>query len=269
MKKDQVLSEQLENVEKQEQKFLDKKGFISTKTAPIANVIREKIPDKFSVALRNAFYAGFKLVFEKGSPFIEKTYDKEKLQVVHDLGNYAVDKYPNSKKIKKFVKNIDRQSDRSRAVNESISVLEGAVLGVLGIGIPDIPLFLAVIVRTINETALSYGYRYEAKAEKAFVLYLICGAVSDGEARARYDKKVDLLGVSIDSGADIETDLEVVMKEASDVISNAIMAAKLIQSLPVAGLIGGMVNPYIISKVAKYSKLKYKKRYLRGKLAGR
>jgi len=46
-------------------------------------------------------------------------------------------------------------------VNTSITVLEGGGLGLLGIGLPDIPLFIAVIMRTIYEVALSYGYDYK------------------------------------------------------------------------------------------------------------
>lgn len=38
-----------------------------------------------------------------------------------------------------------------------ISGVEGVGLGLLGIGLPDIPLFTAVILKSVYEIALSYG----------------------------------------------------------------------------------------------------------------
>ncbi|PKM71395.1 MAG: EcsC family protein [Firmicutes bacterium HGW-Firmicutes-17] len=251
-------------LEKQEQKFLNQTDseFIKSNFTPVVNKIQAKIPDKLQSTLDAAFYVGFHLVFEKGSSLIEKTYNKEKIDVAYDLHNYAIEKYMN----KKHLKTLDKPSQHSKIINESIAAIEGGVLGLLGIGLPDIPLFLGVIVKTINEIALSYGFQYASDEEKAYLLYLICTAMSKEDQRKGYDQKIERLGQNIDAHTQINIDLEAVMKETSDLLSNTLLTAKFIQGLPLVGVIGGVVNPIMINKIGKYARIKYKKRYLLSKI---
>lgn len=264
MEKKQTLLKQLNIVEKQEKKFLEHKenAFIKTNLKPVMNMIENKIPEKFTSTLNAAFYKGFQFVFQKGSAYIEKTYNKDKLELEHDLNNYALDKHSS----KRHIKNMDKQSNLSNTWNQSIALLEGGILGLLGIGLPDIPLFISVIIRTIQEFALTYGYSYDITEEKAYILYIICGAMTKEETQREYDIKIDLLGKNIDSMKYEELDLDHITKEASFVLSNTLLTAKVIQGLPVIGVVGGIINPTIINKIGKYAKLKYKKRYIHKKL---
>ncbi len=264
MDKHQILLKQLSNVEKLENKFLDQKEntFIKNNIKPTMEKLQDKIPSKFTAMLDKAFYKGFQFVFQKGGVYIEKTYNKENLELEHDLNNYAIDKYSSKKHIKK----MDKQSNQSMALNQSISLLEGGILGIFGIGLPDIPIFLSVIIRTIDEIALSYGYQYDTDEEKAYILYVICGAMTKEERQKEYDEKIDFLGKNIDSNICEIINLDDVMKETAQILSNTLLTAKLIQGLPIVGVIGGAINPAIINKVGKYSRLKYKKRYLLKKI---
>lgn len=264
MKKDLILSKQLAILEKQEQKFLNHTDseFMKSNFNPMVNKIQAKIPAKLQSTLDAAFYVGFHLVFEKGSSLIEKTYNKEKIDIAYDLNNYAIEKYMT----KKHLKTLDKSSQHSKIINESIAAIEGGALGLLGIGLPDIPLFLGVIVKTINEIALSYGFQYTTDEEKAYLLYLICTAMSKEDQRKAYDQKIERLGQDIDVHSQINIDLEAVMKETSDLLSNTLLTAKFIQGLPLVGVIGGVVNPLMINKIGKYARIKYKKRYLLGKI---
>lgn len=264
MKKDQILLRQLSMIKKQEQNFLNQKenAFIKSNFSPVITTIQTKIPVKLQAALDTAFYMGFQFVFEKGHGLVEKTYNKDKINADYDLHNYAIDKYMS----RKHIKNLDKQSRQSKMMNESIAAIEGGILGLLGIGIPDIPLFLGLIVRTINEIALSYGYHYATDAEKAYILYLICGAMTKEETRTEYNRMVDHLGKDIDTNADTGIYLDAIMKETSDLLSNTLLTAKFIQGLPIVGVIGGVINPFIINKIGKYARIKYKKRYLLHKI---
>lgn len=264
MKKDLILSKQLTMLEKHEQKFLNQTDspFMKSNFSPMVNKIQDKIPAKLQSTLDAAFYMGFHLVFEKGSSLIEKIVNKEKIEIEFDLNNYAIEKYMNRKHLTK----LDKSSKHSKTINESIAAIEGGVLGLLGIGLPDIPLFLGVIVKTINEIALSYGFQYTTEEEKAYLLYLICAAMTKEDLRKAYDQKVEGLGQDIDTHAHISIDLDAVMKETSDLLSNTLLTAKFIQGLPIVGVIGGVVNPLIINKIGKYARIKYKKRYLLGKI---
>lgn len=264
MDKKQIFVKQLSNVQKQETRLLEQKEntFIKTNIKPIMDKIQDKIPKQLRSTLDTAFFKGFQFVFEKGNTYIEKTYDKDKIQLEHDLNNYAIDKYSS----RKHMKNMDKQSNQANTLNQSIAFIEGGVLGLLGIGLPDIPLFIAVIMKTINEIALTYGYHYNTPEEKAYILYLICGAMTKEELQKNYNEKIDLLGQALDASKPFEFQLEDVIKETSSILSDTLLTTKFIQGLPVVGIIGGIINPAIINKIGRYAKVKYKKRYLLKKI---
>ncbi|MBA4688556.1 MAG: EcsC family protein [Candidatus Galacturonibacter soehngenii] len=264
MDKRDMLIKQFNQTQKQENKILNQKenALFKEKMKPALDKLQEKIPTKIRTGLDTAFYKGFMLVFEKGSPVIEKTYNKEKLEIDYDLNNYAVDKHSS----KRHIKRMDRSSNQSKALNQSIAAVEGGVLGLLGIGLADIPIFLSVMVKTINEIALHYGYPYNTQKEKIFMLSIICGALSKGEAQKMYSEKIDTIGRSIDSAFILTYDLDEVMKETSTLLSTTLLTAKVIQGIPIVGILGGTVNPVIIHKLGKYAKVKYKKRFLQKKI---
>jgi len=263
MKKETMLSKQLRITEKQEKSFLQKKDniFIETQLNPLLSKIHSKIPDALASKIDSAFYKGFQLVFEKGSSYIEKTYNREKMNITHDLNNYAVDRYQSNKHMRSMV----NQNTQTKLLNESISALEGGVLGLLGIGLPDIPIFTAVIIKTIQETALTYGFDYDSPNEKAYILYLICAAMSPNEQSFEYNKEVDTLAEKIRAGIDPQLLLEEIMKKTASLLSESLLTLKFVQGLPIVGVIGGIVNPLILHKIGKYAGIKYKKRYLLSK----
>ncbi|MDF2941667.1 MAG: hypothetical protein K0S01_525 [Herbinix sp.] len=257
---EQVLNQQLKRLEKQEQKILTQSDhtFINDKISPVMDKIQSKIPEKLIDVLDKAINKGFQLVFEKGSPYIERTYNKEKIELNHDINNYAL----NKKFSKEHIKRLDKQSKQSKLVNSTFSVLEGSILGLLGIGLPDIPLFLSVILRTNYEVALSYGYQCDAPEERNYMLLLICGAITKGEQQKEFDKILEQLGEKIDKNIDSNYDTEKLVAATSKVLSEALLTAKFIQGIPVVGVVGGVVNYNIVNRIAKYARIKYKKRYL-------
>ena len=153
-----------------------------------------------------------------------------------------------------------------KTINSTLSVLEGGVLGVLGIGLPDIPLFISVIMRTIYQVSLSYGYDYEKDEEKQYVLLLICGAITYGEEQKEYNEQINVLGEKIDQKTSLGDDLKEYIKTTSDLLSNSLLTAKFIQGIPIVGVVGGAINYSMVSKIGKYASIKYKKRYLLSKI---
>ncbi|MGB4657837.1 MAG: EcsC family protein [Mobilitalea sp.] len=259
-----ALNQQLNHIEKQEQKILSppKNSVIKTKLTPIVNNIQGVIPDQLTTTLETAFYKGFQLVFEKGTSLIEKTYNKEKLELDYDLNSYAVSKKPSMK----YLRKIEKQSRQSSFLNSSFSVLEGGLLGFLGIGLPDIPLFISVTLKTLYEIALSYGYSYDTDEEKAYLLLLICGAITTGEPQKAFHLELEQLSDKIDHNLVTDINLDKQIRTTSDVLSNALLTAKFIQGIPIVGMIGGAANYNILNKVGKYAGIKYHKRYLLSKV---
>lgn len=259
-----ILNKEINKLNKRENKILNKKGnsFFKSKVEPISDKIEEKIPQKLKDTLESAFYNGFKLVFEKGSKYIEKLYDKDKIQLEHDVNNYSLDK----KVTKKSLKVMDRQGKKSKFINSTISTIEGAGLGVLGIGLPDIPLFIAMILKTIYEIALSYGFDYESEEEKIYILNLINVALTNSEEKAFYNEKLNKVEYKIDSNIDMNKEINLEIRCTSKVLSESLLMAKFIQGLPIVGVLGSITNYQVINKVSKYARIRYKKRYLNKKL---
>ncbi|MBD7914949.1 EcsC family protein [Clostridium sp. Sa3CUN1] len=255
------IKKEINKLNKKENKIINKKRntIIKNKLNPISEKIEEKIPDKLRTTLESAFYNAFKMVFKGGSKYIEKLYNKEKIKLDHDINNYAF----NKRTTKKSLKLIDFQGKRSKLINSTISTVEGVGLGILGIGIPDIPIFISVILKTIYEIALSYGFNYESEEEKIYILNLINVALTSEEEKLYYSEKINEIENKIDLGIVLENNLDDEIKETAKVLSNTLLIAKFIQGLPIVGVLGGVVNYQFISKVSKYSSIKYKKRYLK------
>lgn len=250
-------NKQLKRLDKIENKMLNKKEIKFLKI-PVMDKIQGKIPPKLKSTLEAAFIKSFNLVFEKGSAYIEKTYDRDRIKLEHDLNNYAIDK----KLCSKYVKRLDTPAKHSKRVNGALTILEGGVLGFLGIGLPDIPLFLSVMMRTMYEIALSYGYDYQRDEEKVYILLIISGALAQGEKKKEISDQLDRIGIQIDTQIPIEITLEDQMNRTAQILSEAMLTSKFIQGIPIVGVVGGVINYNIIDKIGKFASVKYKKRYL-------
>ena len=253
-------SRQFKRLNKKEERILNKKDnrFIKSKINPVMDKVQDKIPEKLRATLETAFLKGFELVFEKGNIVIEKTYNKDRLMSDHVVNDYILEKKLN----RRNMNTLDKYVRKSNRFNTSLSLVEGSVLGFFGIVLPDIPLFIGVIMKTINEIALNYGFDYKNDNEKAFILKIISAAMSEGEDKIRINDEISILGEAIDKNLEINIDLDSLIKETAKILSDALLVGKIIQGIPFLVLVGGTINYTIIKKIAKYGQIKYKKRYL-------
>lgn len=257
-----IIKKHLNKLDKKEQKILNRKqNIIEEKLEPFVDKVESKVPDSLKVSLDKAFYKAFKIIFEKGTKYIEKLFNKNKIQFNHNVNDYSLNKYAD----KGSLKRIDRHAQRSKLINTSISTIEGAGLGLLGMGLPDIPLFTAMILKTIYEISLSYGFLYEIDEEKVYVLNLINAALTRDETQRKYNHRVDIIGDKIDKHILFEYDLNKEITNTSKILSNSMLTSKFVQGIPVVGVVGSIVNYKIINNISRYSSIKYKKRYLNNK----
>lgn len=259
-----IIKKEINKLKKKENKILNKKRnkIIKNKLDPISEKIEEKIPEKLRLTLESAFYNGFKLVFQKGSKYIEKLYDKDKIQLEYDINNYSL----NKRLTRKSLKLMDSQGNKSKLINSTISTIEGGGLGILGIGLPDIPLFIGMILKTVYEIALSYGFNYENDYEKIYILNLINIALTSEEEKLIYNNKINEIENNITLGLNLKYSLDLEIKNTSKILSDSLLIAKFIQGIPIVGVFGGVTNYQAISKVSKYAGIRYKRRYLNKKL---
>lgn len=259
---DQQIQKHRKKLQKQELRILNKKS--SPTVTAFTGRIQRIIPEGLKPKLELAFYQGFRLVFSKGTAVIEKTYDKDKLKRIHETDDFT---FENNLK-KRALKQIDRSISADGLKTLGFTAAEGTVLGLLGIGLPDIPIFIGVLLKGIYETALKYGYSYEDDQEKFYILQLIEAALAR-EDRAQLNQRTDLTGSKIDCGTLPPVRLEHQMRQTANTMAVDMLSIKFIQGMPLIGVIGGASNAIYFNKIMKYARIKYKKRYLNRKTEDR
>lgn len=250
-----AIEKELRAVEKQEKKL--QKAAQKTKPSPLKTTLENKIPQKVYFGLESTFFKGFSMVFSQGRGIIEKTYKKEEIQNNHAIRDYAVQ----LKGGRKELKQIHKSAKRSDSLNVVVTTAEGIALGALGIGMPDIVLFLSTLLRGIYETALNYGYDYEVRTEQYLILKMMAAALTYGDNWAPANEEVDAL-MQMQELAVTEEELNTQLRETASVFAMDMLLIKFIQGLPVVGILGGVANPVYYNRVVKYVQLKYRKRYL-------
>ena len=261
-KKKDFLQKQLEQVQMQEMRYFNKSGkhWIKEKVSPIASKVEEKIPPKLEETLNLAFFKGFQIIFEKGDKIIEKTFAKEQILKEHSIKDYTIDVMGT----KKAWKMMDKYAKASKRMNRGVSVVEGAGLGFFGVGLPDIPIFLAVILKSAYQIGLNYGYVCDTKEERIYLLRIICAALEpDAAMKWKMSKEVDALAAAIDQGnGETEESLENLIEETSRYLAREMLLAKFVQGFFAVGVIGGVTNYQTLGKITTLVSIKYKKRYL-------
>lgn len=223
--------------------------------------LEERVPDKLQEKLDLAFYKGFQIVFEKGTGIIEKTYSKEKKEEAHQVDSYAL-------KLSESRKNLRAFSRRSRLANTrnlAISLGEGIATGLPGIGLPDVPLFIGMILKSIYEIALSYGFSYNTDGERLFILRLIRTSLLKGPELETENDAVNRLILEGIPGGCARDELSDAIRSASDTLSQELIYLKFLQGIPIAGVIGGLSDAVYLKKITAYASLKYYRRFLEEK----
>ncbi|MGF6375955.1 hypothetical protein M2140_001025 [Clostridiales Family XIII bacterium PM5-7] len=239
---------------KQEQAFL-RKGE-NKKSSLINKALEGKVPESLESTLNTAFAKAFSLVFDKGTGIIEKTYRKEDLEHDYKVNTYSVDLKENRKTLGLFSKKANNAS----AKNLLLSGVEGIGLGALGIGLPDIPVYVGVMLKSIYEVALHFGYPYDTEEEKLFILRLIQTAFSYGDELKESDEQINDFIEHGHLPEDFDEQAEI--RSAAVSLSTELLYLKFLQGLPIVGMVGGAYNTVYLQKVLSYAKLKYKRRFL-------
>ena len=155
---------------------------------PLLNRKLERfVPEKLEDTLNLAFYKAFELIFNRGTSIIEKTYRKEDMENTYKVNAYAA----GLKESRKTMKAFSREAGKNKVRNLAAAGAGGIGLGALGIGLPDIPLFTGMVLKSIYETAISYGFSYDTAEEQCYILKLISTALSRGDAAESGNRSLD------------------------------------------------------------------------------
>lgn len=174
--------------ELKEESFLVK--HVMDKTAKWMKLAERKMPDTLQSTLESGFNKAFVMIFEKGAALIEKTYNKDKQESMFKENEKELNPQEfNAKPIKRF----ERQAKRTIHKNLIITSVEGIGMGLVGVGIPDIPIFVSVLLKSIYEIAISYGFSYTTEKEKLFILKIIEASLQSGDFLRKKNKEIDKL----------------------------------------------------------------------------
>ena len=219
-------------------------------------LLADKVPEKLQATLDTAFAKAFETIFAKGTGVIEKTYNREELEMQHKVNTYAADLAENKKTLRKFNKDAGSKSGK----NLLFSGLSGIGMGALGIGLPDIPIFTATLLKSIYEIALSYGYSYDTPEEKYFILKTIETALSYGSNLSDGNDALNDFIEAPQLPADFSQEGQI--KETAATMSGELLYLKFLQGIPIVGTVGGAYNTVYLQRVQRYAKLKYYRRFL-------
>ena len=251
----EAIAKELQLVLRQEERR--KTAVMKARPARWKQELERKLPGKVYEGLQSAFGKAFSLVFRKGAVVLEKSYRKDEKLTDHRVADYVLRHQGRRSELRR----MRSAASRSNFTNMTISTVEGIGLGALGIGIPDIVLFITTLLRGIYETALSYGYEYDTPVEQLLILKMMAASLCVGEDSEGLDNEVDRMLVQMPRVVG-ESHLQEQMDATASAFAVDMLLLKFIQGLPVVGLLGGAANPFYYNKVMRYVELKYRKRYL-------
>lgn len=247
------LERELLRLKNEERRYLEKRK--TEKQSRLNALLEDKVPDKLQDTLDNAFGTAFSLIFQKGTGIIEKTYDKEKITEDSREGHRQILR----RQDRRSLRNVTGKAGGSGIKNMVLSGAAGIGMGVVGAGLPDIPVFTAMILKSIYEIALQYGFSYETEEEKYFILLLIRGAIAEYDDFTEIDKAVDTF---------IETELlpmyysrEGEIRSTAAQLSKEMLYMKFLQGTMIVGAIGGVYDVIYMKRITEYAELKYRRRF--------
>lgn len=229
-------------------KHIENKNILNVK-------LEEKVPAKLRDTLNAAFCKAFALIFEKGTDIIEKSYAVEQKKKTYQINEYSDELNKNLKSLRAFRK-------EAASVGTGNILLSGAAgigMGLAGVGIPDIPVFTALLLKNIYEISLSYGFDYRQPQEQSFILLLIEAALSHGEELQQMDRQLNSI---IEANNFPQMDQSVQIQRTADCLSRELLYMKFLQGIPLVGAVGGAWDAVVMKQVGEYARLKYQRRLL-------
>ncbi len=249
-----AIAKQWDVMIKKENKFLQNNE--QKKQTKLDSFVSEKVPEKLVSTLNSAFAKSFNIIFEKGVGVIEKSYNKQEIEHSFKVNRYSFSLKQDKKRLKLF----DNLANKSETKNVVISGVKGIGLGVFGIGLPDIPIFIGMVLKGIYETSLYYGFDYDSETERYFILSLIEASLSYGDQAITRNNDINefISSPALPQDYDRKTKVDGV----ANVLSTELLVMKFIQGVPIVGVVGGFSDAVFVKKILDYSKLKYKRRFL-------
>ena len=130
-----------------------------------------------------------------------------------------------------------------------------------------------MVLKSVYEIALSYGYDYQTDEEKVFILEVIEVSMYDEEefveANDELNELIDQIVADGDTLDGYEVDKEAQIKMTARALSREMLYTKFLQGQLIIGIAGGIFDPVYVNRISTYAVLKYRRRFLRNKVSSR
>lgn len=213
--------------------------------------LSEKVPESVRETLTTAFGAAFSAALA-GEPLLRRTASPK--AEARRLAR-AEEQLRTPERFSS-VRGTGRSAVFSAA---AASAVRGSGLGLLGIGLPDIPLFAASLLRSLGQIARGYGYITSTRKERRIMLLVLDAALTGGMEYPALSDQLDqaLSGTELTGLSEQELADRVAGKLAEE-----LLAAKFLQGIPLAGAVGGVLDSRLTARLLDYAALKYNRRFL-------
>lgn len=262
-KRQNIWEDEWDDLRRREEKYIYKNCVQGTK---LFSKLQKIVPKNLQSKLDAAFIKAFEVIFDKGTGVIEKTYNKEKRQSEYEVREYAAKIREDKQNVRAFRKKASGYARK----NLLFSSLEGIGFGLIGLGLPDIPLFVSLTLRNLYEISLSFGYDYDNMEERYFQLRIIETALYSGDEMRARDESMNALCKNMcgskqqkpEDTKKLAFDLKEQIHRTAKALSDDMLYAKFIQGQMLVGVIGGATDVTVLKRITDYAMLKYRRRYL-------
>lgn len=249
-----VLEKEIARLRRAETRYLRK--FRDKQPGELDRLLEDKVPEKLESTLDAAFSRAFDLIFSKGSAIISKSFSNDRLVREFEEDTASLEETGRGRELRKF----RRRAAVTGTAHTMLSTVTGLTLGAFGAWIPDIVIFLSVLLRNLYQISMRYGYAYDTDDEKKFMLRVIAAAVQDGDDLISADKELNRIiraGLFTDGSS-----IDEIKKDASTALAHALLLMKFLQNFPVVGIVGGISDFVYMERISDYAVLKYQRRFL-------
>jgi len=135
---------ELKRAEQQEKDYLKKRA--KRKTTLLNSLAEDRVPKGIQSKLNEAFCKAFQVIFDRGMPAVERTINRRGIENRWEENIHHAQILRDTSSIR----NITREATKDSMRGMLLSGASGVGLGVLGIGLPDVPVFAGMIMRDVN-----------------------------------------------------------------------------------------------------------------------
>ncbi len=248
-----LLQREREKLDRERVRLLDGEMAGSKLFSPI----RERVPDQLEKLLTDTLAGCLTFLMESahsplknppGSRGARESYQQNLRQLEQELK-------------KGTLRAFDRKAGQRSWLGSGLALAQGAALGALGIGLPDLPVFAGMLLYSVQQTGTEYGFPAESAGEKAFVLLILCCAFSPKGEREDWMDRCARCGERLGRGEQPEQ-LPQLIEETARLLAKALLVLKFVQGIPLAGVVAGAANGPLLGRCVRMARYHYKSRML-------